>query len=1161
MSTQPSLLSDLSHPADQWHIYLKLADTLSTQFSLKSLLEFSYQVFEQSVSCVPSIWLAPIASNLVQEENLGDDLLIQTDRRTILMEAAYREKRISPNIQSSSQAADALHAWALPLLVADEVYGIIQLEKSNKQSFNPGELEIYLSFSREISLGLAYLIKYTYTEYVERSSAHLAMVEEIVKSFLSILDRENLYNSVLSLLHQSFDYPQVDLYLPFDDDRKIFKQIKISTEGIVAGKAFPLDQAPMPVIWSINHLQPVIIDNHSASLFLSSTNYAEHIDPQIIIPLLNGDQLFGVLTLYGPTVEVFGPDMLKGLYLLAQNLAIAIRNANFFNIEQARRVLNERIQQVSGQLSVDVSFDDTLQILLAELEKSVPMDAAAIWWEENMPDNAGLGEFSSPLRLGAHRVSKNYLLGSGQRSPGDAEDSFDLYYETTDDEQHVLDVYSWMAEIISSGDALIKKAASVTEPVGEALLLNGNYSAIGVPLIKEDRAAGIIITVHHLPYQYDRESISLLNTFAAFASIAIENCRLFVAAHDQAWVSTVLLQVAEATQSITKMDELLDTLVSVLPGLIGVEACMIFLWDPSVEAFFPQASSGYDEPQVERLSTLEVFPGTIDAFDQMSQNTQPIILSNDNLPKEVIDTIFTGYDFANNLLVLFPLVTQNSLCGAILIDFSNSGLGIESPQYVWDEKFALIEGAARQTATAIENLQLIKAQEEEAYISNALLQVAQAIVSNKKLDEILESIVRITPILVGVKRCIIYIWDSKERVFRSSENYGFSKTDLTLLGEAVRGDEFPLLAAILQDKQILYYPLASGYSPATWLEIAAGEASVVEGGSNDSDQAVSIRLDSRSMISRERLLFGFPLSVKGDVLGVMLIEEEEPLRGAPSLHIREKRIEIVKGITQQAAIAIQNELLQQEAVKSERMERELQLAREIQTTFLPERLPETPGWDIAVRWQPARQVAGDFYDILSLPDNQVGLVIADVADKGMPAALFMTLIRTLIRSATREKQSPAVVLKQVNDLLFPDSKHSLFVTVFYGVLSLDSGRFVYANAGHNPPVIKHARLSDLKELTRTGIALGIFNNIEVEDRELYMEPGDWILLYTDGVTEAFSAEGEMFGIDRLHELLLGSEFISADALLNSIEESVSEFITGTDLSDDITLTAVYRKAH
>jgi serine phosphatase RsbU (regulator of sigma subunit) len=294
------------------------------------------------------------------------------------------------------------------------------------------------------------------------------------------------------------------------------------------------------------------------------------------------------------------------------------------------------------------------------------------------------------------------------------------------------------------------------------------------------------------------------------------------------------------------------------------------------------------------------------------------------------------------------------------------------------------------------------------------------------------------------------------------------------------------------------------------------------------------------------------------MLGVMLIEEEDPIKGTPSLHIREKRIEIVKGITQQAAIAIKNELLQQDAVKTETMERELQLAREIQTTFLPDKLPELPGWDIGVRWQPARQVGGDFYDIFILDDERIGFVIADVADKGMPAALFMTLIRTLIRAAAKEKISPAAVLKQVNELLVPDSKHGMFVTVFYGVFSLYSGKLIYANAGHNPPIVKQINCNELIELTRTSMALGIFTNIDVDERELWLKPGDWMLLYTDGITEAFSAKDEMFGIDRLIRLLMDYKFVSANGLIDTIEMAVEDFIKGRDLSDDMTLAAISR---
>lgn len=644
-----------------------------------------------------------------------------------------------------------------------------------------------------------------------------------------------------------------------------------------------------------------------------------------------------------------------------------------------------------------------------------------------------------------------------------------------------------------------------------------------------------------------------------YASIAIENTRLYTVAHDQVWFSTVLLQVAEATQSLTSLDELLETIASMMADLVGVNACTIYLCDPSLQAFFPQTSFGFDTEQQARLNSWDIYSGTITAFDQLLESRNPVILNSDNLSDEIASLIIPTYDLQTDLLILFPLMAQDSILGAILIDFTNTPLDKNSSQKIWDDQYTLIQGVTHQTAYAIENLQRLRSREEEAYISVALLQVAQAIVSLNQLDEILGSIVRITPILVGVKRCIIYLWNNSEMVFHPAQYFGFSKNDLLTVGQTIRSNEFPFIETILERNQLAYHQLDPSISPSKWNEIESEDLHLIEGVALDTDEQFIIKLDDKALRDKARLLIGFPLSIKGEVLGVMLIEEEDPVKGSPSYHIREKRIEIVKGITQQAALAIKNELLQQEAVKSERMERELQLAREIQKTFLPDHLPVLPGWDMDIRWQPARQVGGDFYDILLLDDNRLGFVIADVADKGMPAALFMTLIRTLIRAAAKDNSSPASVLKQVNELLIPDAKHGMFVTVFYAVFYLNSGKVVYANAGHNPPIIKYLQSDELVELSRTSIALGIFNDIEVEEREVSMSPGDWILLYTDGVTEAFSANEEMFGTKRLFDLLLGNQFTSSKNMLDTIEGSVHEFIEGTELSDDLTLATIYRK--
>jgi sigma-B regulation protein RsbU (phosphoserine phosphatase) len=1157
MSIQPSPISSTDAKSSHWHDLIKLADILSIQFSLESQLAYILNLLERNYSIKARIWLAPSFSSLIINEGLQNNASLLSGLSPC-MEQSYLEKRILPKFPSNPNELIYTSKLAVPLLIKDEVLGVIQLEKPFQVGYTAPEVEPILCLISQFSLVLSHLQQETHSDYLQQNITQLTLIEEVSKSILSNLDRDSLLNNILSLLHLEFNYQQVNIFTSWGDNKKVLKQIGISEDGIEPEKIYDYDLDEGPVHWSITHLEPVIINNTSLDFRFPAAEFPGNIQSELVIPLLYGELFTGVLDLCSDFVDVFGPGTLKGFQILAQNIAIAIRNSNLYHSEQVGKLINALFQKTVGKISAEETLDDLLENILYVLEEILPWDAAAIWLIDNTANEAGISQFTSVLRLAAARVKGQSSIETEQVHPSVTNEMFEKYIQNAADGRDLLSAYTWISDIINSEISVIRNSTSAYEPLGALLGFKSEYSAFGIPLFNDDKHSGIIILVHHQSQIYDFEAQSIASTFAKYASLAIENTKLYVAAHDQAWISTVLLQVAEATQSITNTDELLDTIVSMLPDLIGVDACTIFLFDQSIETFYPQASNGIDAKQLERFNSWDIHPGSVPAFDLLKESNSPVILNTGTLADETVSEIFPNNDFHNDLVILFPLFTKSSLYGAILIDFTNSTLGIDSSQEVWDEKYTLIQGAARQTATAIENLQLIKSQEEEAYISVALLQVAQAIVSLNQLDEILGTIVRITPILVGLKRCIIYLWDNKDRVFRQSEFYGFSKIDLNILGQVFKSKEFPFIDAIQQSNQIIYHSIGVEKSPLAWNEIEPGDYQVVERIISDSEEEISIKLDSKSLTNRERLLIGFPLSVKGEMLGVMLIEEDDPIKGSPSVHIREKRIEIIKGITQQAAIAIKNELLLRDAVKSERMERELQLAREIQTTFLPDKLPEIPGWDIAFRWQPARQVGGDFYDIFFLDDERIGFVIADVADKGMPAALFMTLIRTLIRAASKEKYSPAAVLRQVNELLVPDSKHGMFVTVFYGVFSLKSGKVVYANAGHNPPVIKQIKRDELIELKRTTIALGIFSEIEVDEREISLHPGDWMFLYTDGVTEAFSIKEEMFGTDRLYRLLLNNKFTSSSELIDTIESEVEDFIIGTDLSDDITLAAITR---
>jgi sigma-B regulation protein RsbU (phosphoserine phosphatase) len=263
----------------------------------------------------------------------------------------------------------------------------------------------------------------------------------------------------------------------------------------------------------------------------------------------------------------------------------------------------------------------------------------------------------------------------------------------------------------------------------------------------------------------------------------------------------------------------------------------------------------------------------------------------------------------------------------------------------------------------------------------------------------------------------------------------------------------------------------------------------------------------------------------------------------------------------QAAIAIEKVRLHQEEVKRQRLEDELSVGRQIQLGLLPEACPEVEGWEFAALYQPARLVGGDFYDFFELAGDsgQLGLVIADVAGKGVPAALFMALSRSLIRTVSMSGAHPASTLQRANRMIFKDTRSKLFLTAFYATLDLTTGWLAYANAGHNRPVWVHAGTGEIQELKSRGTVMGIFEEIEPDEHEINLAPGDVIVCYTDGVTEAVNEAEQLFGVERLHSVIAAHARGSAQELLEAIVQASTSFIGDMPQWDDFTLFVVKRK--
>ena len=248
---------------------------------------------------------------------------------------------------------------------------------------------------------------------------------------------------------------------------------------------------------------------------------------------------------------------------------------------------------------------------------------------------------------------------------------------------------------------------------------------------------------------------------------------------------------------------------------------------------------------------------------------------------------------------------------------------------------------------------------------------------------------------------------------------------------------------------------------------------------------------------------------------------------------------------------------QQEAQERERIEQELRVARLIQHTLLPKSAPELEGHHIAVYYQPAREVGGDFYDFLDLEDGRLGLIVGDVSGKGVPAAIVMAITRTMLRAAYRlGSPAPGEILEQVNNILYPEIPPNMFVTCLAALLDSRSGRLHYANAGHDLPYLRHAD-GGSEELRATGMPLGLMPNMSYEEKEITLEPGESVLLYSDGLVEAHDPQREMFGFPRMQGFV-GAHPDAAtliDSLLGELERFTGE---EWEQEDDITLLTLKR---
>lgn len=445
------------------------------------------------------------------------------------------------------------------------------------------------------------------------------------------------------------------------------------------------------------------------------------------------------------------------------------------------------------------------------------------------------------------------------------------------------------------------------------------------------------------------------------------------------------------------------------------------------------------------------------------------------------------------------------------------------------EALALLTNIGNQMGNSLERARLFDMlREQRIQEQAALLELSNQLLSRLDMEDMMGYLVEVVPSLLSADACALLLPadDPHFLEFQVAKGWSISPVDQK---RQIPLDERSGPGTVMLTQEPLIATNIEQRDPAPWAP----------------DWVLAEGFRGHAVI---------PLIAEGKSVGVMTINTRRPRQWI------EDDIRFMRLMANQIALAIETARLHQEEVERQRLEEELAVGRKIQLSLLPEKPPEMPGWEFAALHKSARQVSGDFYDFYDLPGDEphVGMLIADVVDKGVPAALFMALSRTVIRTMALSGRGPASVLRKANDLVLNDSRASMFLTAFYATLNPQDGRLVYANAGHNRPLWYHADTGKCQELHAEGSLLAVLEQLHLEEKEIQLQEGDILVLYTDGLTDAINPVGEVFREERLWEVIESNPGVNAQEMLDRIMEAVVEFSRNTPLADDLTLVVLRR---
>ncbi len=539
--------------------------------------------------------------------------------------------------------------------------------------------------------------------------------------------------------------------------------------------------------------------------------------------------------------------------------------------------------------------------------------------------------------------------------------------------------------------------------------------------------------------------------------------------------------------------------------LSGAEVCRFFMVDcVTSRIVFETSNCGFTQPVASRnagalLAWLRLQPSTR-LIDDISQMDWPV-------------STMAGQEANTGHAVLFHLQIDDRFHSVMLATMASDQAEFDA------ERLEVTISLARHAGYAVTRLLHFKLARQEMLHRTALYEVGKQISSSLDLNEVLNLIIDALQTVVPYNAAAIFLLDEDRDavVERTIRGYSPDLDTINLkMGEGISGSA-----------------------------AETGKAIIVPDVSRD-DRYVQHRHGTKSEMA-------VPLLSGDQVIGVFNIENDRVNA------YNEESQSLLEAFASQASIAIQNARLFDDARRSRLLDRELEVAGEIQRALLPRALPDVPGMSLAVFSEPSREVGGDFYDFIPFSDKQLGVAVGDVVGKGIPAALTMASLYTSFHEyANYYVYLPSYVIGHVNEVLYEVTSADRFATLFYGIANLQENTFVYCNAGHPPPLLCR-KSGETVNLYTGGLIVGSFEDASFDDGRVYLDEGDVVVLYTDGLIEKSNDSDEIFGIDRLEQAIKDCHSCPVEEIRDHLIDVWRAFVGNGRQDDDTTMIIVKRE--